>query len=331
MVKALIYGAGAIGSFLASLLSSPNDYKNHVEENVGLLGRRGHMQRIRENGLEIKSSEGTRTLYFQHCFSEPGELRDSTYSPDVVIVCVKTHSLPALSKELKQSGLLDGKLKRAEFILLMNGMGNRESLDLSGDLSGNQVFEGITSMGVVFSEEGKIELKGKAKTILEAGISPEIRSFFQERFEEKGFEIEFEFASDFKIQQWNKLFANAVINPITALVGKKNGIVLSEDLRKTVEDIVDECVEAAAREGLEFDRNRVLDFVYSVASKTSNNISSMLQDVRRGNKTEIDSINGYVVGLGKRHGLKVPVNRTLYELVKAVEDRNFGRSVSRSP
>jgi 2-dehydropantoate 2-reductase len=312
MVKVLIYGAGAIGSFLAYLLST-SDEMSRVVEDVALLGRPGHMQKIRESGLQIKSSEGTKTVRFRHCFSDLGELISSSFRPDVVVLCVKTHSLSAVSQELKLSGLAEGRLERAEFILLMNGMGNRERIDLDSDW----VFEGITSIGIVFSDDGKIELKGKGKTILESGISPEARGLFQERFTEKGFEIEF--AESFKVQQWNKLFANAVINPITALAGKKNAIILCQDLRKTVEEVVEECVAAAALEGYCFDSDQVLDFVYSVASKTSNNTSSMLQDVQKGNKTEIDSINGYVVRLGEQHGLKVPVNRTLYQLVKARE------------
>ncbi|NPV61617.1 MAG: 2-dehydropantoate 2-reductase [Methanotrichaceae archaeon] len=314
MVKVLIYGAGAIGSFLAYLLSS-GDEVNHAVDDVALLGRPGHMQEIGESGLQIKSSEGIKTIYFRHCFSQLNELSSSSFFPEVVVLCVKTHSLAAVSQEIEQSGLAGGRLKRAEFILLMNGMGNRERIDLPSD----QVFEGITSIGVVFSEGGKIELKGRGKTIIESGISPETRQLFQERFAEKGFEIEF--AENFRAQQWNKLFANAVINPITALTGKRNEVILCQDLRKTVEGVVEECVAAAALEGQRFDAGQVLDFVYSVASKTSSNISSMLQDVQKGNKTEIDSINGYIDRLGEKHGLKVPVNRTLYQLVKAREKR----------
>ncbi len=135
------------------------------------------------------------------------------------------------------------------------------------------------------------------------------------RFEEKGFEIEF--ASDFKSQQWSKLFANAVINPITALTREKNGIVLSRHLEETVERIVDECIAVAEKEGLDLDRSEVLKFVCSIAEKTSMNTSSMLQDVLKGNRTEIDSINGYVIRLAKKHAIDVPVNETLYALVKS--------------
>jgi 2-dehydropantoate 2-reductase len=210
------------------------------------------------------------------------------------------------------SGMLSGKLEDVSFVLLMNGMGNTE---IFHQIS-NDVYEGITSMGVIFSEDGLIELKGMGKTILDGAIDPEVKQFMKERFEEKGFEIEF--SADFKIHQWNKLFVNSVINPITALTGKQNGIVLSKCLEDTIERIVGECLSVAVEEGYEADKNSVLDLVYSVASKTSSNTSSMLQDLRKGKMTEIDSINGYVIGLAKKHSISVPVNETLYSLVKSI-------------
>jgi len=284
-------------------------------ENVALLGRMGHIQRIREHGLEVALLEGHRpqSLWFRHCFSNIDELGRSDFAPEIAVVCVKTHSLPVVLKEIRDSGLLEGKLKDADFVLLMNGMGNREKFDLSA----NGLFEGTTSLGVVFSEDGKIELKGRGKTVFEATMGEETRRAIEARFEEKGFEVEF--AEDFKVHQWKKLFANAVINPITALTREKNGIVLSEHLVGAVENIVRECVAVAEKEGHQFDEGEVLELVRSVASKTAANTSSMLQDVLRGNRTEIDSINGYVLELAAKHGLEALANETLRGLVKAVE------------
>jgi 2-dehydropantoate 2-reductase len=316
MANVLIYGAGAIGSLAGYLLSESKNSEDGKIENVALLGRKSHMNKIGENGLRINGVSGS--FWFENFFSSLDELKRSSFVPELVIVCVKTYSLPGVCDELKKSSLLRGKLKNASFLLLMNGMGNREVFDSLG-LSSSQVFEGITSSGVKFSEDGLIELKGKGKTIFEQGIGEGIREFLKERFEEKGFEIEF--ASDFKKHQWNKLFVNAVINPITALTGKKNAIVLSQPLQSTVGSIIEECVSVAKEEGVEADRERVLELVHSVAAKTSMNTCSMLQDASKGKTTEIDSINGYVIRLAGKHGISVPVNETLYALVKSIESR----------
>lgn len=195
----------------------------------------------------------------------------------------------------------------------MNGMGNKEILKLPTE----RVYEGVTSIGVKFSQDGRVELKGVAKTVFEDRIVSDVKDFLKKRFEQNGYEIEF--APDFKKQQWNKLFVNSVINPITALTGKTNGIALSCQLKGTVERIIEECVKVGRMEGIEAEKDDVLKLVNSVASKTALNTSSMLQDVQKGKVTEIDSINGHVIRLAKKHGISVPANETLYALVKAIE------------
>ena len=193
-------------------------------------------------------------------------------------------------------------------------MGNREAFD-ELDLSDSQVLEGITSLGVKFSEDGMVELKGKGKTIIEEKIDEDLKKFMMARFLEKGFEIEF--APDFKEHQYSKLFANAVINPITALTRRQNGIVLSSLLKNTVQGVVREAVNVAAMEGIRREERSVMEMVYSVAEKTSGNTSSMLQDMLKGRITEIDSINGYIIRRARKHKIEVPVNEALYELVKS--------------
>jgi 2-dehydropantoate 2-reductase len=49
--------------------------------------------------------------------------------------------------------------------------------------------------------------------------------------------------------------------------------------------------------------------------------------VARGKPSEIDHINGYVLGRGAALGIATPVNRTIHALVKLLEDRqaNGGR------
>ena len=46
---------------------------------------------------------------------------------------------------------------------------------------------------------------------------------------------------------------------------------------------------------------------------------SMLQDMRRGKKTEIDALNGAVVAMGAEFTIDVPYNWTITQLIKAKE------------
>ena len=145
----------------------------------------------------------------------------------------------------------------------MDGLGNREALDLHL----NRVYQGFTSLGIQFLEDGVIDLKGIGPTFFEDGIPDKTRSFLKERFDEKGIGVEF--SPDFKSLQWKKLMVNAVANPISAIARKKNEATLSKDMESTVEIIIDECLAIASLEGLEIDRKNALEFVRFIISKNS--------------------------------------------------------------
>ncbi|MCX5899267.1 MAG: 2-dehydropantoate 2-reductase, partial [Proteobacteria bacterium] len=53
--------------------------------------------------------------------------------------------------------------------------------------------------------------------------------------------------------------------------------------------------------------------------RTYDHHPSMLQDMRRGKKTEIDALNGAVVAMGAELGIDVPYNWTITQLIKAKE------------
>ena len=63
-----------------------------------------------------------------------------------------------------------------------------------------------------------------------------------------------------------------------------------------------------------------------VAKATAGNISSMLQDVLRQGRTEIDFINGAIVRQAKSVNIPTPVNETLTNLVKTIES-SYNRQI----
>ena len=62
--------------------------------------------------------------------------------------------------------------------------------------------------------------------------------------------------------------------------------------------------------------------VEEVARATAGNRSSMLQDVERGKRTEIQNINGEIVRIGTEAGLDVRLNSTLVSLVSALSSKH---------
>jgi 2-dehydropantoate 2-reductase len=66
---------------------------------------------------------------------------------------------------------------------------------------------------------------------------------------------------------------------------------------------------------------------------TAEHESSTLQDLRAGRRTEIEALNGAVVRLADAHGIPVPANRALVEMIRALEtgvvERRMGLSQER--
>ncbi len=54
------------------------------------------------------------------------------------------------------------------------------------------------------------------------------------------------------------------------------------------------------------------------------NKPSMLQHVEPGRRTEIDALNGALIGYAARHRIERPVDTTIVQLVEAIEGRPSG-------
>jgi len=121
---------------------------------------------------------------------------------------------------------------------------------------------------------------------------------------------------------WRKAAINAAVNPITALVRCKNGRIMQDkELRMLSHQLFEEAVAVgvwwkAIRPG-----DVLFDDVMTVVSMTAENRSSMLQDVERGRRTEIGSINGAICRLAPDEDV-VRANWTATALVQALEGRH---------
>ena len=110
-----------------------------------------------------------------------------------------------------------------------------------------------------------------------------------------------------------------MINPITSIIGSDVGGIADPRLDTLKQLIVDECVQVARADGVDF----AIDFVRTIAEVFGppRNIASMRQDLLKGKPTEIDHMNGALVQLGQRFGIACPVNAALVAIIKAMEAR----------
>jgi 2-dehydropantoate 2-reductase len=125
-------------------------------------------------------------------------------------------------------------------------------------------------------------------------------------------------SDNIKAKQWLKLAINCVINPITALDDVNNGQLLDDSYSSIIAQLLKEIIAVAAYEGIRFDFHELKAQVLTVARKTAENCSSMRSDILQQRPTEIDYINGYIVGLAKKNRVSVPENERLLKKVKSI-------------
>ncbi|KAI4123651.1 MAG: hypothetical protein LQ338_005167 [Usnochroma carphineum] len=129
--------------------------------------------------------------------------------------------------------------------------------------------------------------------------------------------------------QIEKLAVNAVINPLTALLGCLNGDLLHQpSVSRVVRLLLAEIslvirslpeLQGAPNVKVRFDIKRLEAQVIGIALRTAGNKSSTLQDISNGRLTEIEYITGYLIRRGEEVGIQCVLNFMLMHMIKAKE------------
>lgn len=132
-------------------------------------------------------------------------------------------------------------------------------------------------------------------------------------------------ATELLQQQLEKLAVNAVINPLTAVLGGPNGTIIEfGPLRATIDLLLGEITKVFTSlpelQGVpdidkRFSEEKLMGGVTKQCVGTPHNISSMLSDIKIGQQTEIGYINGYIVRRGKELGIEATVNYAIMQTV----------------
>lgn len=151
--------------------------------------------------------------------------------------------------------------------------------------------------------------------------------------------------------RWSKLLMNATFSGVSAALGCTFGDVLeNRDAMRFLSHVADETIKVARANGirlaemqgedmefLELEPGEAVDgkmpFYRRVWSRHAKLKASMLQDLEKGRKTEINQINGYVCQKGRAVGVGTPCNDFVVELVREAEATktlpNFGDNLDR--
>jgi len=298
----VILGAGAIGSLFGALLFKKN--------NILLLGKASHVHAVKANGLTI---DGKTCLNVN--ISAEDSVEDIPFSVDLLIVTVKSYDAESAINQAK-------KIINDDTVVLslQNGLDNVKVIEHVVDRK--QIIAGVTTQGAFFSKPGCIVHTGVGKTILGEldGESSERIKNVNDIFNQVG--IKTVVSKSIIKEMWVKAIVNSSINTLTAFFKCKNGYLLENFiLEKIVEKICQESTNVADAYGINLSYLDMVQKTKEVIRNTSENYSSMLQSVKRGKKTEIDSINGTLIDIGRSYDVDVSLNAIMMSLIKTLSEK----------
>jgi 2-dehydropantoate 2-reductase len=125
---------------------------------------------------------------------------------------------------------------------------------------------------------------------------------------------------------WYKFMINVGINQASAVLRAPYGVFQTlPEAREVMESAMRETVALSNSMGTGLRDTDVAAWYDTLSRLAPDGKTSMLQDVEAGRKTEVEAFAGAVIELGEAAGLAVPVNRTLFNLIRAIE-RGYGRA-----
>lgn len=305
-MRILVHGAGAIGSLFGGLLSRMHE--------VTLVGRRPHVEAIERDGLVVVSDGVEET------FRPRGAERiPSGGSWNLAVIAVKAF-------DLDEAGRAIAGLPAApdSVLLLQNGIGNEEIL--RAHVPAEKIVRAVVYHGVTASGPGRLDWFGRGVTLLGRPFAaterdPSLEEYAR-TFTEAGFPARV--PKDMEREIWRKLAVNAALNPLGAVTGLPNGDLVRSPFLLRLLRAVDLEVQAVAR-AVTGRPIETAGKAEEIAENTAGNRNSMLVDLEAKRRTEIDFLSGAVVRLAEEHGVDVPVNRVLRDLVKGKEERGGGK------
>jgi 2-dehydropantoate 2-reductase len=298
--KVAVVGAGAVGGYFGGMLA-------RAGAPVVMIGRAPFVGAVKKDGLLLD------TVNFRESVRvEASTELECARGADVVLFCVKTTDTAETARAL--APLLS---EEAIVVSMQNGVDNVEQIR---NPSGIEALGAVVYVAASVPQPGAVRHVGRGDLVI--GPRNARTELVFALFERAS--VPCRISDNVEGELWTKLVWNCALNAVSALGSAKYGqIAASNDARKVVEDAVYEvlAVARAARihpPGLE-DPQAALAGAFKIAAQMSEALSSTAQDMMRGKRTEIESLNGYISRRGAQLGVPTPVNHALYALVKLAQ------------
>jgi 2-dehydropantoate 2-reductase len=301
--KVAVVGAGAVGGYFGGLLA-------RAGAPVVMIGRPAFVAAVKRNGLFLD------TLFFQERVRvEASAELSAIRGAEIVLFCVKTtdnsETARAIAPLLAPNALV---------LSFQNGVDNVGQIRAA---AGIEALPTVVYVAASVPEPGRVKHVGRGDLVF--GPPNERTEYVAALFSRAG--VPCRISENIEGELWTKLIWNCALNAVSALGRAKYGqIAASADARKVVETVVDEVLAVARAAnvhppGLE-DPKTAIAGAFKIATQMAEALSSTAQDMNRGKRTEIDSLNGFISRRGSELGVPTPVNHALYALVKLAEGRS---------
>jgi len=320
-MRAAIYGAGSLGTILGAFIT-----KNGGE--IDLFNRnKAHVSALKEKGADVVG-----TLCFNQRVKAflPDEM-DGEY--DIIFLMTKQLQNKEVVTFLKDHLSADGVI-----VTLQNGIPEL----LIGEIVGeNRVLGCTVAWGATMQEPGVCELTSSpdSLTFSLGSLSktpnsrlPEVKALL-----EKMGPVELD--ENFIGTRWSKLLINSAFSGMSAVCGCTFGqAAKNRATRKIVQALIKESIDVCEKGKIKIepvqgkDIVKLLNYNNPIKKLISFLIipiairkhallkASMLQDIEKGKKTEIDAINGVVCSFGRKVGFPTPANDKVVEIIHKIEE-----------
>jgi 2-dehydropantoate 2-reductase len=218
-------------------------------------------------------------------------------------------------------------------ISLQNGLGNIETI--AGVAGWEKTLGGRVITGVEVPRPGRIQVTVHADDIrlghlqhrIPLAVLGEIAAIWRVA------RIPTTATDELEQYIWAKVLYNAALNPLGALLGATYGqLADNEAARAIMDEIIQEAFSVVVAHNVRLfwrDAGAFCRIFYGeMIPATRDHHPSMLRDLERGRRTEIDALNGAIVRLGEEKALPVPANRLIVKLVRYRESMGAGRAAS---
>jgi 2-dehydropantoate 2-reductase len=323
----LVVGAGAIGGVTAAKMA------NEVRRVVVLDANEEHVERMKGEGLLINDLGEERRVVLD-AYASPTEL-DGPF--DFALITLKAPHLESALEPLLEGGLVQN------FVSLGNGLVQERIANVVG---GGRLIWGTVEWGSTNLGPGRLARTTQGPFII-GEPDGEIRERTRLLADALGMVDEARVTQNIRGQVWSKLLVNSTFSGLGAVSGLLyREVVADPDGREAVLALWREGYDVGQAQNLELeevlgvpaealvvrdpeDRERADEALEVAMQQAGATKASMLQDLERGIKTEVDVINAAVVEKGREYGVQTPLNARVVDLMHAMErgERHPGRDV----